>query len=173
MKGSTLLGVILVATALLFFTWSFSYGGMAGFVPLVLSFPTLALAVLCLVGERYPVILSAFEVSLEDVLSSAAGADVGDETPAAEQGPKPGELGLIVRMFVWFSIFGVLVFITGFYISTLLFALAFTRYQGRIAWPGAVFITALALGFFYFIFDETLSVDLFAGVIFGAFIPPL
>ena len=61
MKGSTLLGVILVATSLLFFGWSFSYRGMAGFVPLVLSIPTVALAVVCLAGERYPGILKVFE----------------------------------------------------------------------------------------------------------------
>ncbi|MCY4488641.1 MAG: tripartite tricarboxylate transporter TctB family protein [Deltaproteobacteria bacterium] len=171
MKGSTLLGVILVATAALFFGWSFSYGGMAGFVPLVLAFPTLLLAALCLAGERYPRILSAFEVSLEDVLSSAAGAE--DVVETAQQGPKAGELGLIVRMFVWFAAFGVLVFITGFYVSTFLFAVLFTHKQGGIGWPGTAFITALALGFFYFIFERTLAVDLFAGVIFGAFIPPL
>ena len=76
-------------------------------------------------------------------------------------------------MFLWFAVFGVLVFITGFYVSTLVFALAFTRLQGGIGWLGSVFITALALGFFYFIFEETLAVDLFAGVLFGAFIPPL
>ena len=172
MKGSTLLGVILVATSLLFFGWSFSYGGMAGFVPLVLAFPTLVLAALCLAGERYPAIMSAFEVSLEDVLSGAAGAE-GVDTDEAGHGPKPGDFKLIVRMFVWFAIFGVLVFISGFYVSTFLFAILFTHYQGRIGWPGTIFITALALGFFYFIFEETLAVDLFAGVIFGAFIPPL
>ena len=171
MKGSTLLGVILVATALLFFGWSFSYGGMAGFVPLVLSLPTLVLAVLCLAGERYPAIMSAFEVSLEDVLAGAATGEHDVDT--AQEGPKVGELRLIVRMFVWFAVFGVLVFISGFYVSTLLFALLFTRYQGRIGWPGTVFITALALGFFYFIFEETLAVDLFDGFLFGAFIPPL
>ena len=171
MKGSVLLGIILVATSLLFFGWSFSYSGMAGFVPLVLAFPTVVLAVLCLAGERYPAIMSAFEVSLEDVLSTATGTD--DGAPAEEEGPKAGELGLIVRMFVWFIVFGVLVFISGFYISTLLFAVFFTRYQGRIGWPGTAFITALALGFFYFIFEETLAVDLFDGLIFGAFIPPL
>ncbi len=173
MKGSTLLGVILVFTSLLFFGWSFSYGGMAGFVPLVLSFPTVALAILCLAGERYPRIMSAFEVSLEDVLTSAAGAEGSVPGEEVQTGPKAGEMGLITRMFLWFVVFGVLVFITGFYISTLVFALAFTRLQGGIGWPGAVFITALALGFFYFIFEETLAVDLFAGVIFGAFIPPL
>ena len=173
MKGSTLLGLILVATSLLFFGWSFSYRGMAGFVPLVLSLPTVALAVLCLVGERYPGILKAFEVSLEDVLASAARTEDGAGTEEAQAGPKAGEMSLIVRMFVWFAIFGVLVFISGFYISTFLFALLFTRLQGGINWPGSVFITALALGFFYFIFDETLAVDLFAGVLFGAFVPPL
>lgn len=172
MKGSTLLGVILVGTAALFFGWSFSYGGMAGFVPLVLAFPTLVLAALCLAGERYPRIMSAFEVSLEDVLTSAAGAEDAAET-AAQQGPKAGEFILIVRMFVWFTAFGVLVFISGFYVSTFLFAGIFTRYQGRIGWPGTAFITALALGFFYLIFEETLAVDLFQGVLFGAFIPPL
>ncbi|MDE0033523.1 MAG: tripartite tricarboxylate transporter TctB family protein [Deltaproteobacteria bacterium] len=177
MKGSTtgsrLLGVILVAASLLFFAWSFSYGGMAGFVPLVLAFPTVVLAALCLAGERYPAIMSAFEVSLEDVLAGAATGEHDVEESEAQEGPKAGELKLIVRMFVWFGVFGVLVFISGFYISTLLFAVFFTRYQGRIGWPGTVFITALALGFFYFIFEETLAVDLFAGVIFGAFIPPL
>ena len=173
MKGSTLLGVILVATSLLFFGWSFSYRGMAGFVPLVLSLPTVALAILCLAGERYPSILKVFEVSLEDVLTSAAGAEGSVEVPGAQAGPKAGEMSLITRMFGWFAVFGVLVFITGFYISTTVFALSFTRIQGGINWFGAVFITALALGFFYFIFQETLSVDLFEGVLFGAFIPPL
>ena len=173
MKGSTLLGAILVATSLLFFGWSFSYGGMAGFVPLVLSLPTVALAVLCLAGERYPAIMKVFEVSLEDVLTSAAGTEGAVPVEEPKTGPKAGELGLITRMFLWFAVFGVLVFITGFYISTLVFALSFTRLQGGIGWPGAVFITALALGFFYFIFQETLAVDLFEGVIFGAFIPPL
>ena len=115
--------------------------------------------------------MSAFEVSLEDVLSGAAGGEGVEEQ--APTGPQPGQLGLIVRMFVWFSVFGVLVFISGFYVSTFLFAILFTHYQGRIGWPGTIFITALALGFFYFIFEETLAVDLFAGVIFGAFIPPL
>ena len=171
MKGSTLLGVILVFTSLLFFGWSFSYGGMAGFVPLVLSVPTVVLAILCLAGERYPVIMKVFEVSLEDVLTSAAGGE--GAVQVEEPGPKAGEMGLITRMFLWFAVFGVLVFITGFYVSTLVFALAFTRLQGGIGWPGALFITALALGFFYFVFEETLAVDLFAGVIFGAFIPPL
>ncbi len=173
MKGSTLLGVILVATAVLFFVWSFSYSGMAGFVPLVLAFPTVVLAALCLAGERYPGIMSAFEVSLEDVLTTAAGAEGGAETAEAQAGSKAGELSLIVCMFLWFAVFGVLVFITGFYLSTTLFAMSFTRLQGRIGWPGSIFITALALGFFYFIFEETLAVDLFDGVIFGAFIPPL
>ncbi len=172
MKGSTLLGVILVGTAVLFFGWSFSYGGMAGFVPLVLALPTVILAALCLAGERYPRIMSAFEVSLEDVLTSAAVSE-GTGEAVEQQGPKTGEFALIVRMFVWFTVFGVLVFISGFYVSTFLFAAIFTHYQGRIGWPGTAFITALALGFFYFIFEETLAVDLFAGVIFGAFIPPL
>ncbi len=174
MKGATLLGVILVAAAGLFFAWSFSYGGMAGFVPLVLSLPTLLLAALCLAGERYPRIISAFEVSLEDVLSSATGAEEeGAKAQEATQGPKAGEFAVIVRMFIWFAVFGVLVLITGFYVSTFLFAVFFTHYQGNIAWPGTVFITALALGFFYFIFEETLAVDLFSGIIFGAFVPPL
>ena len=117
---------------------------MAGFVPLVLSLPTVALAVVCLAGERYPGILKVFEVSLEDVLTSAA--EVKVEVPGAQAGPKAGDMGLITRMFGWFALFGLLVFITGFYISTTVFALSFTRIQGGINWFGAVFITALALG---------------------------
>lgn len=172
MKGSTLLGVILVGVSALFLVWSFSYGGMAGFVPVVLALPTTALAALCLAGEKYPGLLKAFEVSLEDVLSTAAG-DAGAGGPSAQEGAGAGEMALITRMFVWFAVFGVLVFFAGFYVSTTLFALFFTRLQGGVSWRGSVFVTALALGFFYFVFDETLRVDLFAGVWFGAFIPPL
>lgn len=171
MKGSTLLGLILAATAGLFFVWSFSYSGMSGFVPLVLSFPTFVMAVVCLVGERYPAVLSMFEVSLEDVLSNAAGSGEPDAAVAKE--PKAGELGLIIRMFVWFTAFGALVLVAGFFVSTFLFAVLYTRIQGRVGWLGTAFITSLAMGFFYFIFQETLAVDLFAGVLFGAFIPPL
>lgn len=169
-KGSTLLGAVLVAVSALFLVWSFAYNGMAGFVPVVLAFPTTVLAALCLAGERYPGILKAFEVSLEDVLSTAAG-DAGG--PAAAEGAGAGEMKLITRMFVWFAVFGVLVFVAGFYVSTTLFALFFTRLQGGVSWQGSAFVTALALGFFYFVFEETLKVDLFAGVLFGAFVPPL
>lgn len=172
MKGSTLLGAILVAVSALFLVWSFAYNGMAGFVPVVLALPTTVLAALCLAGERYPGILKAFEVSLEDVLSTAAG-DAKVEGPAASEGAGAGEMARITRMFVWFAAFGVLVFVAGFYVSTTLFALFFTRLQGGVSWQGSAFVTALALGFFYFVFEETLKVDLFAGVLFGAFVPPL
>ena len=172
MKGSVILGLILVGIAVFFAAQSFSYNGMAGFVPLILAVPTLCMAVLVLAGERFPGIMKVFEVSLEDVLSSAAAQ--GDiESPVEPTKPKGGEVKVIFAIFLWFSAFAVVLFFFGFYIATGLFALLFTRFQGKLSWIGAVFMVLLGLGFFYGVFQESLGVDLFEGLFFEAQVPPL
>ena len=172
MKGSVVLGLILVGIAVFFAAQSFSYNGMAGFVPLALAVPTLCLAVLVLAGERFPGIMKVFEVSLEDVLSSAAG-EGKIESPVEPPKPKGNEVKVIFAIFIWFSAFAVVLFFFGFYVATGLFALLFTRFQGKLSWVGAVFMVVLGLGFFYGIFQEALGVDLFGGVLFDAQVPPL
>jgi hypothetical protein len=170
MKGSVILGIILVGITAFFAISSLSYRGMAGFVPLALSVPTLCLALLVLLGERFPAIMSIFEVSLEDVL---AGGETGTESAAEPAEPKANELGTIVVMFAWFTAFAVLLFFIGFYIASAIFALFFTRFQGKISWLGSILMAVLAVGFFYFVFLKVLNVDLFEGLLFGAIIPPL
>jgi hypothetical protein len=169
-KGSVILGIILVGITGFFAISAFSYHGMARFVPLVLSVPTLCLVVLVLLGERFPAIMSVFEVSLEDVLARGEG-DVESAAEPAE--PKGNEFGLVVLMFAWFSAFAVVLFFAGFYIASALFALFFTRFQGKIGWFGSILMAVLGVGFFYFVFQETLNVDLFEGLLFGAQVPPL
>ena len=172
MKGSVILGIVLIGIALFFAVWSFSYNGMAGFVPLALAVPTLCLAVLVLASEWFPGIIAAFEVSLEDVLSSAAG-ESAVESPVEPTQPKAGEVKTIFVIFTWFAVFAIVLFFFGFFIATGLFALLFTRMQGKLSWTGAVFMVILGLGFFYGIFQEALGVDLFPGLFFEAQVPPL
>lgn len=170
MKGSVLLGIVLIGISAFFAVGSFSYRGMAGFVPLVLAVPTLCLAALVLAGERFPRLMKAFEVSLEDVL---AGPQSQDEAASAPGETRGSELATIVVMFAWFAGYAAALFFVGFYVASGVFALLFTRYQGKIGWFGSVLMAALALGFFYIVFQEALHVDLFAGALFDAQIPPL
>jgi hypothetical protein len=172
MRGSVILELVLVGIAVFFAVGSFSYNRMAGFVPLALSIPTLCLALLVLAGERFPGILKVFEVSLEDVLTSVAG-EGNVESPVEPTKPKGNDLKVIIMIFGWFAAFAVVLFFLGFYIATGVFALLFTRFQGKLGWPGAVFMTLLGLGFFYIAFQEALGVDLFEGVLFDAQVPPL
>lgn len=172
MRGSVILGVILVGVTVFFAVTSFWYNGMAGFVPLILAVSTFCLAVLVLVGEWFPGIMKAFEVSLEDVLTSAA---VEGEIESPVEPPKPtgNEMKVILAVFGWFIAFAIALFFCGFYIATGVFALLFTRLQGKLGWPGAIFMVVLGLGFFYGAFQEALGVDLFEGVLFDAQVPPL
>lgn len=170
MKGSVILGIVLVGIAVLFAVGSFSYRGMAGFVPLTLAVPTAILAALVLAGEKFPAIIRFFDVSLEDVLASGTG---GVDQAVEPEKPRGSEMKLIVAMFLWFIAFVGVLFFAGFYIATGLFSLLFTRFQGGIGWLGAIFMTVLACGFFYIVFQEALGVDLFEGVLFDAQVPPI
>lgn len=172
MKGSVLLGIFLIGISAFFAVSSFSYRGMAGFVPLVLAVPTLCLAALVLAGERFPRIMKAFEVSLEDVLAGPQSEDGAASAPAPD-GTRGSELATIVIMFAWFAGYAVALFFVGFYIASGVFALLFTHYQGKIGWFGSLVMVTLALGFFYIVFQEALHVDLFAGALFDAQVPPL
>jgi len=172
MRGSVVLEIFLVGITLFFAVGSLSYNRMAGFVPLALSIPTLCLALLVLAGERYPGLMKLFEVSLEDVLTSV-GVEGDVESRVAPTKPAGNEMKVIMIIFGWFVAFAIGLFFFGFYIATGLFALLFTRFQGKLSWLGAVFMAVLGLGFFYGAFQEALGVDLFEGVLFDAQVPPL
>lgn len=169
LSGSAIFGLFLLAVSLSFAFRSFSYSGMAGFVPLAMAIPTALLTVIVLVGEWFPSVTRYFEVGLEDFLSTTPGEG---EDPSVSA-PQPGEVKLIVESFGWFVAFAVVLFFAGFYVAAALFALPFMRFQGKIGWPSSVGVTVLIEAFFYVVFEQVLSVNLFKGILFGSFVLPL
>lgn len=167
--GSVIFALFLLAISLFFTLGSFRYGGMAEFVPLVLAIPTGVLTLIVVVGERYPGLTRYFEAGLDAWLSTTAG---GSQNPSVSR-VSLREAKLVLKTFGWFVLFGVLVFLAGFYVATALFALLFMRFQGRIGWVGATGATLFAELFFYAVFERILQVNLFSGILFGSPVPPL
>jgi hypothetical protein len=167
-KGSVIFGLFLLLVSLFFLFWSFSYRGMAEFVPLVFAVPTTLLTLLILLGERYSRVAQYFEVGLEELFSTEAAQS---QNPGASTAPR-GEVKIILRTFGWFAAFAAIVFLAGFYVATALFALLFMHFQGRIGWIGSIGATLLSEIFFYAVFDRMLQVNFYPGIFFGAQIPP-
>lgn len=166
-KGSLIFGLFLFAVSLFFLFGSFSYRGMAEFVPLLFSIPTALLTLVALLGERYPRFMRYFEVGLEELLPT---------TPVQSQNPSAApreEAKLIAQTFGWFGVFVTILFLAGFYVATALFALLFMRFQERVGWIGSIATTVLAELFLYLVFEQILQVNLFSGIFFEDRVPPL
>lgn len=168
-RGSTIPCLFLLGLSLFFLVRSFSYRGMAEFVPLAFAIPTVLLTLTVLFGERFPRILPYFEVGLETLLTTA----VAEETSPSASHARTEEARLVVQTFGWFVAFTVILFLLGFYVATALFAPLFMRFQGKISWSPALIVTLVSEVFFYVVFEEILAVNLFKGIIFGASVPPL
>jgi putative tricarboxylic transport membrane protein len=68
-------------------------------------------------------------------------------------------------IFLWIIGFLLLVFLAGFPAAVPLFMISYLKMQSRLGWLQSVALTAVAWGFFYFLFQRLLHMQFEAGVI--------
>lgn len=160
--------VSLLALILCFLLASLGYRPKERMIPLVIGIPTLLIGLVVLAGERYPRIMKKFEVSLEDLVSEKA------REPGTTPAPRPRILTRqAAAICAWGTGFFVAVYLVGFYIAIPAFLLPFLRFQGNISWGKTVAFTVGTGLFIYLLFNVCLGEELFAGILFGSYVPPL
>ncbi len=143
---------------------SYSYRPIERLVPLLVGIVTLILCLLVLVDELHPIrLLSRLNI---DLISAAGGHLLGEP----EEHKTTIQLLLIIA---WMMGFLVLVFLVGFYISIALFTFTFLTILGKIGWLKAVLITAIVWFSIFAIFDLTMQLHMFRGVLFGEILPSI
>ena len=160
--------VSLLAFILCFLLASLGYSPKERMIPLVIGVPTLLIGLLVLAGEKFPAIMKKFEVSLEDLVSEKA----------SESGAVPAQRPVIltreaVGVSAWGTGLFLGVYLVGFYIAIPLFLLLFLRIQGGIPWMKSLLFTVGTWLFIYALFNVLLSEELFTGMLFGAYVPPV
>lgn len=144
-------GVAIVAVAALFVAWSYQYSPQSRFVPLVVGYSMLALALLD--------IASRTRTRLGHYVRVGAGADFTNpelqHTPPVRR--ELVQAGWIVGCVASMMIIGILP-------SVPLYVLASLRLNGRRPWKEAVIAAAAAGLFTYLVFEVFLSYELYRGV---------
>ena len=166
-KGRFLFTAALLVLMLVVIAFSFQYRPGARQLPLLFAIPTAALCILMLFAERYPSLVSWFDVSLTDLVSK-------DSSKYKEKEEKVSTArGGAASTFFW--IFGCFISIVliGFLISVPIFTFLYTKIQWRVAWLKALAVTVLMFIVIYYGFNVLMYADLFPGILFGAIAPQL
>jgi len=156
--------LLLLLIVLVFVLLSFGYSADARLVPLVVGIPTLALAILVLLGERYPRLTTLFDVSLEDL------GKVGHAESAPTETHSTGKL---LALLAWMFGLLILVFLAGYVIAIPIFTLLFLKISTRASWLKTIIITLIMGGIIYGGFEVWMRGNLFEGMFFEAILPPI
>lgn len=143
--------VAIGAIAAIFIVWSFQYSPQSRFVPLIVGFSMLVLALLDLASRT--------RTRLGEYVRTAAGADFANpelkHTPPVKR--ELTQAGWIVGCVVAMMIIGILPAVP-------LYVLASMRLNGRRPWKEAVIAAAAAGLFTFLVFEVFLSYELYRGV---------
>lgn len=143
---------------------SFSYRPKERMVPLLVGIATLITSLFVLVDEIHPIrLLSRLKIDL----MGAAGGVMPEEPERRETKI------LLLHIIAWMMGFLILIFLVGFYMSIALFSLTFLKIQGKIGWLKAALITAILWFSVFAIFDLTMELHMFQGVLFGEILPSM
>lgn len=157
------IGLLLVFVLVICVT-SYSYRPKERLVPLLVGIATLITSLLVLVDEIHPIrLLSRLKI---DLMGAAGGPLLG----------KPEEHRTTVQLLhiiAWMMGFLILIFLVGFYMGIALFCLTFLKIQGKIGWLKAALITAILWCSIFAIFDLTMELHMFQGVLFGEILPSI
>ena len=163
-KASFWFTMLLLAIVLPFVLLSFGYSAQARLVPLLVGIPALALIMTALISERYPGLLTLFNIGFAEGASPA--------TPGALA---PSERVLRRRLLAasaWIAGFLILVFLVGFLVAVPVFTLLYLTISGRVNWLKTIVVSLIMGGVMYGGFEILMKADMFKGVLFGA-IPPI
>jgi hypothetical protein len=79
----------------------------------------------------------------------------------------------ILSICLWSTGFFVLVFLFGFLIAIPIYLLLFLKLYGNIKWIKAATVALITWGAVYIFFEILLSEELFRGILFSAYVPPI
>lgn len=127
--------------------WSFK----AGFFPLAVAIPLLALTLLHLYLERFG--------AADTARGPAVETEFADEVP-----PEVARRRALV-IFSWIALFILLVYLLGFPLAVPIFVFAYLKMQSAVSWLNATLLTSLTWGLFHGLFQRVVRLQFDTGVI--------
>ena len=168
-KGSFFVTLVLLVFLLIFLGLALSYGPKEKLIPLGVLVPCIVLAIILLLGEKYPNLIKLF-----DLKASMLAQTHFKKPPDAENATNPiGWDNKILSICIWSSGFFLLVFLCGFLIAIPIYLLLFLKLYGNIKWIKAATVALITWGAVYIFFEILLGEELFRGILFRAYVPPI
>ena len=167
-KGSFWMTSLLTGFVVLICLLSLSYGPKERLIPLIIGFGCLVFCVLLLLGEKFPRLVRSFDVSVHDLMRDRL---TPKNTSAAAVDPAVARKTVAISL--WALGYLILIFLVGFHIANPLFMVLFLKISGKISWPKTIILTVITWGFIYGLFDIMLKQEIFRGLLFDAYVPPL
>ncbi|MFC1917597.1 tripartite tricarboxylate transporter permease [Chloroflexota bacterium] len=164
-KGSFWFTMLLLIIALTFVLGSFDFDARGRAIPLLIGIPAIILAAILLIGEKYPGLIARFNVSMDSIAKVTEGGKA--KSKETDVGRK------VLSISSWIAGFVVSIFFLGFAITAPLFTFLFLKIHGRADWLKTAILT-LAVGLvIYGGFERLMEANLFKGILFGEFVPPV
>ena len=167
-KGSFWTTLFLTAFVLLICLASLSYGPKEKLIPLIIGVGCLVFCALLLLGEKFPQLVRSFDVSVHDLMR-----DRLTKKNSASAAVDPAVARKTVAISLWALGYLILIFLVGFHIANPLFLVLFLKISGKISWPKTLILTVITWGFIYGLFEIMLKQEIFRGLLFDAYMPPL
>jgi hypothetical protein len=168
-KESVWVTLFLLLFCLVFVLVSFTYKLKERFIPLSVGIAGLILAALLLLGRRFPKLISKFDFSMVDNFlqkdpKTARTKALNDEQHTNRK---------LMEIYAWTIGFLILIYLFGFLIAIPVFMLAFLRINGHIPWSKTIAVSAVTWALIYALFEMMLKAELFRGLLFDAYVPPI
>lgn len=171
--GSLIFSFVLFSFVLILVILDFGYPRQARLVPLIIGVPTLFLIVYVIVGEAWmPRLLKHFETDITKIATGQPAHALAPR-PSRTDTHRSGGWKSVVVIIAWMIVLLITVFLFGFLIGLPLFILAYLKVQARAGWTSGLLVSAIAALFFYLGFGLLWPGQLFQGILFGAYVPPL
>jgi len=167
-KGSFWMTLLLTGFVLLFCALSLSYGAKERLIPLIIGFGCLVFCTLLLLGQKFPKLVRSFDVSVHDLMRDRS---TKKNTASAVADPEVAKKTVVISL--WALGYLILIFLVGFHIANPIFLVLFLKMSGKISWPKTIILTAITWGFIYGLFEIMLKQEIFRGILFDAYLPPL
>jgi len=168
-RGPFFVTLALLIFLLVFLGLALSYGPKERLIPLGVLVPCIVLAVILLLGEKYPKLIKRF-----DLKSNMLAQQHFKKPTDTENTTKPaGKDNHVLSICLWSTGFLLLVFICGFLIAIPIYLLLFLKLYGEIRWMKAAAVALITWGAVYIFFEILLSEELFRGILFRAYVPPI
>lgn len=168
-RGSFAVTVILLIFLLVFFGLALTYGPKEKLIPLGVLIPCIFLTVLLLLGEKYPELVKKFDVKANLLTRKSF-----KKNPSSDEAATPEDsTHKVVIICLWSAAFLAIVFLAGFLIAIPIYLLLFLKFYGRISGLKAGVVALITWAAVYVFFEILLGEELFRGILFEAYVPPI